>query len=61
MKPKDEAKGKSKTKPKTKTKTKIKPRGSMSEVPLILWTPLRHNQPKEVSDEDAAKEVHIGV
>jgi hypothetical protein len=31
------------------------------EVPMILWTPLRHNQPKKVSDEDAAKEVHIGV
>ena len=35
-----------------------KPHG---EVPLILWTPLRHNQPKEVSDEYAAKGVHLGV
>ena len=30
-----------------------------SGVPLILWTPLRHNQPKEVSDGYAATEVLI--
>lgn len=28
------------------------------EVPLILWTPLRHNANKEVSDGYAATEVH---
>jgi len=31
------------------------------EVPLIFWTRLRHNQPKEVSDECTATEVHIRI
>ena len=31
------------------------------EVPLILWTPLRHNANKEVSDECTATEVHIRI
>ena len=34
---------------------------STSEVPLILWTPLRHNWPKEVSDESIAPQVLIRV
>jgi len=34
---------------------------AQTEVPLILWTPIRHNQPKEVSDGYAATEVHIRI
>jgi hypothetical protein len=28
---------------------------------MILWTPLRHNANKEVSDECTATEVHIRI
>lgn len=42
-------------------KVKAETKAEVNEVPLILWTPLRHNQPKEVSDECTATEVHSRI
>jgi len=36
-------------------------RSQTSEVPTILWTSLRHNQPKEMPDEITAAELHSGI